>query len=106
MLPPVVAGNLEASRGTEMEGHMWGRFAEVAEALTGKQFADPSSAVAAGLEWLRALAEHLAIPGLRTFGVVEAEIPYIVAGSRGSSMRYNPIELNDEQLTAMLEAAL
>ncbi len=52
-------------------------------------------------EWTAALQ----VPRLRAFGVAEGDIPAIVADSRGSSMKTNPIVLTDEELAAILLAA-
>lgn len=41
-----------------------------------------------------------------TFGVDEGAIGAVVAGSRGGSMRANPIELTDDELAGILAAAL
>jgi len=43
---------------------------------------------------------------LRELGVRADQIPAIVAGSRGSSMSGNPVELSDERLTRILEDIL
>lgn len=43
---------------------------------------------------------------LSELGVTREQIPTIVAGSRGSSMSGNPVELSDEELTQCLEAIL
>jgi alcohol dehydrogenase class IV len=61
---------------------------------------------AALVETLGAWTRTLAIPGLATFGLDEAGIPAVVAGSRGSSMRTNPVVLEDAELTAILLEAL
>ncbi len=53
---------------------------------------------------LSELTATLAIPRLREFGIGEDDIPAIVAGSRGSSMRTNPVTLTDEELAAILRA--
>jgi len=50
--------------------------------------------------------EALALPRLGTYGVTEQNIARIVAGSRGSSMKTNPIVLSDEELAAILRARL
>ncbi len=52
-------------------------------------------------EWTAALQ----IPRLRTYGIVEADIPAIVADSRGSSMRTNPVALTDDEMAATLLAS-
>lgn len=53
-------------------------------------------------EWVDALD----VPPLSAFEMTAAHIPVIVADSPGSSMRTNPIELTDPELTAILERAL
>ncbi len=55
---------------------------------------------------LSELTATLVVPRLREFGVGEGDIPAIVAGSRGSSMRTNPVTLTDEELGAVLRATL
>jgi alcohol dehydrogenase class IV len=101
LLPQVVRANLAAG-GEALQR----RFARVAEALTGERFADEQEAAARGLERLEALQRELDIPRLSALGITEDRLPEIVRGSRGSSMRYNPVELTDEQLIGILRAAL
>ncbi len=48
----------------------------------------------------------LEVPRLRSFGVGTADIPAIVADSRGSSMRTNPIVLSDEEIAGILDATI
>jgi len=50
--------------------------------------------------------ERLALPRLSTYGVTAADLPRIVADSRGSSMKTNPAVLTDEEITHILEARL
>ena len=45
-------------------------------------------------------------PRLAHFGVTLADIPRIVANSRGSSMKTNPLQLEDSEIAAILEARL
>ena len=61
-----------------------------------------SALVAALEEW----RSRLEVPSLSAFGVGEADIPAIVADSRGSSMRTNPIALTDEEIAGILRASL
>ena len=42
----------------------------------------------------------------RPVNVAALDFPRLVAGSRGSSMRYNPVELSDPQIEGILRAAL
>lgn len=55
---------------------------------------------------LRAWQDSLALPGLAAYGVTCADLPRIVANARGSSMRTNPVELSDAELTHILEERL
>jgi alcohol dehydrogenase len=48
----------------------------------------------------------LGVPRLRTWGVAAGDIPAIVADSRGSSMRTNPVVLTDAEIEGVLAAAI
>jgi len=50
--------------------------------------------------------ERLELPRLGIYGVTEADITRIVANSRGSSMRTNPVVLEDTELAALLTERL
>jgi alcohol dehydrogenase class IV len=65
-----------------------------------------AEARAALVAYLDRLTSHLAVPGLSAYGITEASIPAVVADSRGSSMRTNPILLTDEEIAAILRASL
>lgn len=58
--------------------------------------------VATLADWARALA----IPRLSSYGVTDADVPRIVADSRGSSMRTNPIVLADAEIAGILTHSL
>ena len=58
------------------------------------------------VQTLRAWTRTLAIPRLAAYGLDEATIPAVVAGARGSSMRTNPVLLDDAELAAVLRDAL
>jgi alcohol dehydrogenase len=49
---------------------------------------------------------RLGVPRLSVFGITEASIPALVADSRGSSMKTNPIVLTDDEIAAVLRASL
>jgi alcohol dehydrogenase len=50
--------------------------------------------------------ERLALPRLSTYGVTEADLPRVVANSRGSSMKTNPIVLTDDEIARILAERL
>jgi alcohol dehydrogenase class IV len=101
LLAPVMRANFEHSRGTDQQERIATRLGDIAQAL-GAETRAPEAAI----ERVEALTAALAIPKLGALGVGEGDIATIVAGSRGSSMRYNPIVLSDEQLSDVLRAAL
>jgi alcohol dehydrogenase class IV len=107
LLPQVLLANLRAAAGTTADAPLRRRVAAVADALTARRFAsaDPITALDACVAELERLQRCLAIPRLGKLGVTEADFPRLVAGSRGSSMRYNPVELSDEQIEEILRAA-
>ena len=54
------------------------------------------------LDELTRWQEVLCLPGLSAYGVTAADIPRIVANSRGSSMKTNPVVLNDEEIARIV----
>jgi alcohol dehydrogenase class IV len=57
------------------------------------------------LATLDRLTAVLRIPGLAAYGVTADEFPALVAESRGSSMRTNPVVLTDDEIGAILAAS-
>jgi len=55
---------------------------------------------------LESLTARLSVPRLSSFGITEASIPALVADSRGSSMKTNPIVLTDDEIASILRASL
>ena len=103
LLPLVMETNLNAIRARAAQSPVLGRFAEVAQILTGNQHARAED----GIQWLRELCAALKIPSLAIYGVEESDFPAILAQSRkASSMKGNPIELTDAELTRIMERAL
>lgn len=81
--------------------HVPERFAEVSQMLGAGNTAD------AGAAWLRDLARALSIPGLASYGITEEDFPDLITKARNaSSMKANPVDLSDEELTGILQAAL
>jgi len=60
-----------------------------------------------GAEWLAALVEELGVPRLGTYGVRASDVGRVVEqAKRASSMQGNPVALNEEELAAVLGAAI
>jgi alcohol dehydrogenase len=98
--------NIRAMEQREPENPGLTKYARVAELLCQRQFSDPSGARAALVELLRDWTEQLGLPGLNKYGVEEQDLERLVARSRGSSMKTNPIVLSDDELTILLRSRL
>lgn len=103
LLPHVMETNLHALQKRDSTNPSLQRYAEVAKLLVNSNDAKPEDGVA----WIRKLVSDLRIPPLRTYGVTGENTSELVGKARNaSSMKANPIALTDEELAAILEAAL
>lgn len=103
LLPHVTAANVAALRDRAASSAALARFDEIAGILTGQPSARASDAVS----WIQALCAHLRLPGLRQYGLADALFPAAVAkAEQASSMKGNPIELTEAELTEILAAAI
>jgi len=98
-----VCGELMALRGQEPLHPALARYAEVGRLMTGNDLTDVDAHTAL-VELLEDWTLRLGLPRLGTFGVVEADVARIVANSRGSSMKTNPIVLADEEIAGLVRA--
>lgn len=81
-------------------------YAEAGRILADDRALPDGPAREALLATLDAWTNALLIPRLADFGVAPRDLPGIVAESRGSSMRTNPIVLTDAEIAAILAACL
>jgi alcohol dehydrogenase class IV len=103
VLTGVMDVNLRALRERAREHPALPRMTEVATLLTGLPEATPEDAIA----WLQELTAALSIPGLASYGLNQDEIaPMVAAAQKASSMRGNPIELRDEEVTEIITRSL
>ena len=103
VLAAVMDVNLRALRERAREDPALPRMTEVATLLTGLPEATPEDAIA----WLQELTTALSIPGLASYGLNQDEIaPMVAAAQEASSMRGNPIELRDEEVTEIITRSL
>jgi len=78
------------------------RFRDVAGWLTG----DSEASIEDGVGWLVQLASDLKIPGLRDIGIRKEDFDQIIEKSKvSSSMKKNPVQLDDKMLKAILMEA-
>ncbi|MEW9898652.1 iron-containing alcohol dehydrogenase [Chitinivorax sp. PXF-14] len=102
LLPVVLDTNLAALRARAPDSPVLARFGELARLVSGDATAEADACVA----WAHALCRELQVPALSSFGLAPARIPEAVAKARqASSMKGNPIVLDDDELTRLLERA-
>ena len=97
--------NVAALRGRAPDSPALRKYADVGRLLVRRDLAD-RDAIAALAETLDDWTRRLQLPRLSAFGIGQADFPRIVANSRGSSMKTNPVVLTDAELSAVLEARL
>ena len=103
LLPHVMEMNVRALAARTPGSVALRRYEEVARWLTGQ--ADATTAD--GVRWVRELGAALAIPPLRTYGVIAGDVPLLVEkATQASSMKANPIVLTNQELTEVLTATL
>ncbi len=103
LLPFVFETNLAALQERAPDSPTLARFDEIARLLTGK----PKARAADGIRWLKQMVETLNIPALKKYGIQESDFPVIIAqAQKASSMKGNPIELNESELGNILAQAL
>ena len=106
LLAPATRVNVEALRARDPGGPALRRYAAAGRILLGDETRPPDDATDGLVEWLAKLTAGLGLPRLGDLGVGDADVPVLVAESRGSSMRTNPIVLLDPEIEAILTASL
>jgi alcohol dehydrogenase class IV len=103
LLPFVMAANIAALRERVPGSPTLARFQEAARILTGNPGADADDTAT----WLQDLCGRLAIPALSAYGFSSERATDLIADSmRSSSMRGNPIDLNQAELLSILTLAM
>lgn len=103
LLSHVMKINFRALRERLNNSEALRRYDSVAAILTGSEKATPAD----GIRWVSDLCKALQVPGLRAYGVTEADTAALVdKAAKASSMKANPIPLTNEELTEVLQRAL
>jgi alcohol dehydrogenase class IV len=103
LLPHGITTNLRALRTRAPHHPAIERYRDIAIALTGDRGASADEGVTA----IAALCAELHIPSLRAWGIGDEDMADLAREAQhASSMKANPIELNEEELRATLRAAL
>jgi len=98
--------NLAALRERDSENPAWRKYARASAVLHGRHFPNPEEGHAALLALLDEWTERLNLPRLSAYGIQGGDFPQIVAHSRGSSMKTNPLVLSDAEISAVLAQRL
>lgn len=94
--------NLRALRAREPDNPALRKYAQVGTLLGCKAFADDAQAQQALVDLLREWTARLDLPGLSRYGVRPEHVEKIVANSRGSSMKTNPLVLTDAEIAELV----
>jgi len=95
--------NIEAMRQREPFNPALSLYAEVAQLLCGQHFKSLDNGLQALIDLLEQWTAHLQIARLSDYGVRAEDFELIVANSRGSSMKTNPIVLTDDEILSILQ---
>lgn len=82
------------------------KYAQAGRLLSHQRQLDQTAAHAALIETLDTWTCDLGLPRLAHYGVTRADITRIVPHSRGSSMKTNPVRLEDDEIAAILAARI
>jgi len=103
LLPHGMAANVAALRARAPQHPVLERYANIACLLTGRNGASAQD----GIDWVCALCTELNIPALRVWGITAADLAGVVEkAGKASSMQANSLPLTEEELMAVVRAAL
>lgn len=106
LLPHVMEANVKALR-AKGSVEALKRYALVGRILVGREDVSDERAIDAGVAYAHELVRDLHIPGLSRFGLREGDIETLVSrAKKASSMRYNPVELDNATLTSILRVGI
>lgn len=103
LLANVMEGNISALKSRSPEHPVLERYAMIGRLLCN----DPCATAEDGIRWIRKFQTHSGILSLSQLGLTEELIPRIVEkAQKASSMKGNPIPLNEEELRMILRKSL
>lgn len=106
LLATVTAANIAAMEARAPDHPALPKYAEIGRRFAMQKNLGGQEARARLIAMLRQWEDQLALPRLAAYGIGTADLPHIVAQSRGSSMKTNPVALEDTELEAILAARL
>lgn len=97
--------NIKAMATRDPDNSALYKYATIGRLLSQQHLSDPDAHQVL-INILEGWTQQLQMPRLAAYQVTLADVPRIVANSRGSSMKTNPIELSDQEVTDILMARL
>ena len=98
--------NIEVMQAREPDNPALAKYAEVGRLLNGSAGATAGDDQQNLVRLLEAWTQRLSLPRLSSLGVAANDVERIVANSRGSSMKTNPVVLTDEEIHSVVAARL
>jgi alcohol dehydrogenase len=98
--------NLRALRARQPDSPALAKYARVGALLSGEQPGDNMDSGERLSDLLNDWTHRLCLPRLSSYGVSEADLPAVIADSRGSSKKTNPLVLTDGEIEELLRARL
>ena len=98
--------NIDAMQARDPQNLALEKYALVGRLLSRQQHLSQSEAHLALIDTLEDWTAALSLPRLAPYGVHAADVPRIVAHSRGSSMKTNPVMLEDKEIAQLVEMRL
>jgi len=98
--------NIDALRARAAGHPALEKYAQAGRLLSRKGQLSQTAAHAALIDTLESWTRELQLSTLAHYGVTHADIPRIVANSRGSSMKTNPVVLDDTEIATIIAARI
>ncbi len=95
--------NIDALLARDADSPVLEKYARVAACLCRRSFATPEQAWEELLMLLDDWTQRLDLPTLDRYGIKTGDLDHVVAHSRGSSMKTNPIVLTDDEVRSILQ---
>lgn len=106
LLAQTTASNIKALEESSDHAEALKRYADIGRLMMSDPVLSDASALILLVEKLRQWQQDFNLGGLASFGVTRKDISHIVLNARGNSMKTNPINLTDVQLSQILESCL
>jgi alcohol dehydrogenase class IV len=106
LVAEATARNIKAMLEREPENPALLKYARLGDILCQKRHPSAAASRQALVDLLNDWTDRLNLRRLSDYGVSDPDLDHVVANSRGSSMKTNPIVLKDKEIRSLLEARL